>query len=149
MSSSHSESFIIGVALGVATAEFKTLLAALIFHQFFEGLSLAAIVMESNFKNRWIPIAMIAFYSITTPIGVGIGIGVHASFNENNSTTLLVTGILDAVSAGILIYDALVNIITPHIACPQFRDTTGLRRGLQLACLWAGAGIMAFIGRWA
>jgi hypothetical protein len=142
-------SVLIGIALGVATDEFKTLLAALIFHQFFEGLSLGTVILESGFNARWQPFAMVLFYSITTPIGVAIGVGLHETYNENARDTLIVNGVLDSISSGILIYDSLVNIITPHIACPLFRETNWLSRVMQIASLWLGAGIMAIIGRWA
>lgn len=145
-----SHSIIIGVALGVAEdSEFRTLLIALIFHQFFEGLSLATVVLESDFRSKLTPLLMVLFYGLTTPTGVAIGVGVHDTYDGNAVGTLVSTGVLDAVSAGILIYDALVNIITPHISCPLFRDTTHARRFLQMLCLWVGAGIMSLIGRWA
>eukprot|EP00047_Mylnosiga_fluctuans_P024608 m.164896 g.164896 ORF g.164896 m.164896 type:complete len:366 (-) comp9889_c0_seq2:259-1356(-) len=145
-----SHSVIIGVTLGVTPDnEFRPLLAALVFHQFFEGLALASVVIESEFKRVWVPIAMILFYSITTPVGVAIGVGVHDHYNENATGTLLSTGILEAIAAGILVYDALVNVITPHIACPLFRDTTTASRAVQLACLWLGAACMAVLAHWA
>ena len=142
-------SVIIGIALGVEIDKFKELLAALVFHQFFEGLALATVIIESNFTSKLTPVIMLAFYSLTTPIGIAIGIGIYQSFNANSQTTLLVTGTLDAISAGILIYDSLVNIITPHIACPLFRVTSHQRQACQLLALWTGATIMAVIGRWA
>ncbi len=140
---------IIGIALGVEIDKFKELLIALVFHQFFEGLALATVIIESNFKSKVTPMIMLAFYSLTTPIGVAIGLGIHQSYNENSRSNLLVTGILDSISAGILIYDALVNIITPHVACPLFRATNHLRQFAQLIALWLGAALMAVLGRWA
>lgn len=140
---------LIGVALGVATSGFSSLLAALVFHQFFEGLSLATVIIESSFARRYTPLIMVLFYSITTPVGVAIGVGVHATYNDNSVSTLVINGVLDSISAGILIYDALVNIITPHIACPLFREASLGRKAAQMVCLWIGAGIMAAIGRWA
>ena len=124
-------------------------LAALIFHQFFEGMALASVVVEGDFRSKLVPIFMVVFYSLTTPIGVAIGIGVHSNYNGNASATLISRGVLDALSAGILIYDALVNIITPHIGCPMFRESTPFQQVVQMASLWLGAAIMAIIGRWA
>ncbi len=145
-----TRSVIIGVALGTAADdEFRTLLIALVFHQFFEGMSLTTVVLESGFKSKWVPVLLVLFYGVTTPVGVAIGVGVHESYNGNAQSTLLVTGILLAVSAGILIYDSLVHIITPHLGCPLFRDTTAMRRAAQIICMWVGAGIMAVLGKWA
>lgn len=41
------------------------------------------------------------------------GIGVYQSFNSNDTTTLMVQGIFDSISTGILIYVALVELISP------------------------------------
>ena len=143
-------SVIIGVALGTSDdSEFRTLLAALVFHQFFEGLSLATVVLESNFKSKLVPIFAVVMYGLTTPIGVAIGVGVQTTYNSNAVGTLISTGVLDAISAGILIYDSLVNIITPHISCPLFRNAATWCQATQLFSLWTGAAIMAVIGRWA
>eukprot|EP00842_Homolaphlyctis_polyrhiza_P002673 jgi/Hompol1/3406/HPOL_006517-RA len=53
-----SHSIIIGLTLGIATDEFKTLLVALVFHQFFEGIALSAIVMEADFKKWTMAVGM-------------------------------------------------------------------------------------------
>ena len=71
---------------------------------------------------------MVLFYSVTTPIGVAIGVAIHSTYNENASSSLIINGVLDSVSAGILIYDVLVNILTPHVNCNLFRDTTSFRQ---------------------
>lgn len=47
---------------------------------------------------------------LITPIGVGIGIGVHSGYNPNSGAALLSIGILDSISAGILIYAGLVEM---------------------------------------
>ncbi len=125
------------------------MLAALIFHQFFEGMALATVVVESDFRSKLVPIFMVVFYSLTTPIGVAIGFGVHRTYDGNATGTILSQGILDALAAGILIYDSLVNIITPHIACPRFREGTLPQQMAQMASLWLGAAVMAVIGKWA
>ena len=46
-----SHSIIIGIALGVARDEFISLFIALVFHQFFEGIALSAVVMEAQMKK--------------------------------------------------------------------------------------------------
>ena len=54
---------------------------------------------------------MAFFFSITTPLGIAIGIGIASSYKENSPTALLVEGIFDSTSAGILIYMSLVDLI--------------------------------------
>ena len=143
-----SHSVIIGLTLGTATTEFHSLLAALVFHQFFEGISLATVVTESRFKLLTSAL-MVLFYSLTTPIGVALGIAIHKTYNEHSTTNLIITGVLDSVSAGILIFDSLVNIITPHMNSPTYRNASFSSCALQIACMWLGGSIMAMLGKWA
>lgn len=44
-----------------------------------------------------------AFFSLTTPMGIVIGILVTNTYKENSSTALIVEGVLNSASAGILI----------------------------------------------
>jgi hypothetical protein len=39
-----------------------------------------------------------------TPLGIAIGLGVRETYNGNGATANIVSGILDATSAGILLY---------------------------------------------
>eukprot|EP00053_Salpingoeca_punica_P024606 m.13855 g.13855 ORF g.13855 m.13855 type:complete len:311 (-) comp6985_c0_seq1:562-1494(-) len=142
-------SVIIGVTLGVARGNFVELLIALSFHQFFEGLALSSVVQESEISSRIMRVGLIVFYSVTTPIGVAIGVALNESYNENSQSTLLVTGSLDAISAGVLLYDALVNLIQPHFASGVFHQSSRSGKLAQIFALWLGAGVMAFIGRYA
>ncbi|KAJ3330324.1 hypothetical protein HDU76_005964 [Blyttiomyces sp. JEL0837] len=145
-----THSIIIGLALGVARgSEFKSLIVALVFHQFFEGLALSAVVLEAKFKTLGTAIVMVVFYTLTTPIGVAIGIALKTSYNASAQTTLLTEGILDALSAGILAYDALVNIIYMHFSQPSIHKMSSRAQGAQFFALWLGAFAMALIGRWA
>jgi zinc transporter 1/2/3 len=57
-------------------------------------------------------------------------------------------GILDALAAGILTYDGLVNIIQPHLKSKGFRRSSQLGRWVQFLSLWLGASAMAILGRW-
>ena len=92
---------------------------------------------------------MAVIYSLTTPIGVALGIAIHSAYDENSQAALITQGTLDAVSAGILIYDALVNLITVNITHSQFFASLSRTRqiGVFLA-LWTGAGMMALLGLW-
>jgi zinc transporter 1/2/3 len=144
-----SHSIIVGLTLGVARAEFRTLIIALVFHQFFEGIALSTVVLDAKFKKSFATFFMVMFYTLTTPIGVAIGIGINSSFSENSHDSLLTQGILDALSAGILLYDSLVNILGVHFKTTQFMESSSLVQGLQITTLWIGTGIMALVGRWA
>ncbi|CAG8668896.1 6266_t:CDS:2, partial [Racocetra fulgida] len=76
-----------------------------------------------------------------------IGFFVHESYNPNSETALIVQGIFDSISAGILLYAALVELIANDFIYDQdFQNKTP--RNNQIAafsCLIVGAGIMAAI----
>ena len=69
--------------------------------------------------------------------------------NSNGSTNLLIQGLLDGISAGILTYDVLISIIQPHFAKDSFKSSSIGRQFLELLSLWMGATIMSLIGIWA
>ncbi|TPX72870.1 hypothetical protein SpCBS45565_g00066 [Spizellomyces sp. 'palustris'] len=143
-----SHSVIIGVTLGAAREEFKGLFIALCFHQFFEGLALSIVVMDADLKKKLIAIGMVLFYSLTTPVGIIIGIALNHTYHENATQALISTGVLDALSAGILLYDGLVNIVVPHFQAQTLR-TASKETLFHFFFLWLGALAMAIIGRWA
>jgi hypothetical protein len=45
-----------------------------------------------------------------SPLGVAIGLGVRESFNANGAAMAGTSGVLDAFSAGILLYTGLVEV---------------------------------------
>lgn len=61
-------------------------------------------------KYNYIPIFGALLYGITTPLGIAIGLGIRSSYNPGSTTASIVSGILDAISAGILIYTGLVEV---------------------------------------
>ena len=146
-----THSVIIGVCLGVARGdEFKGLMVALAFHQFFEGIALSTTVLDSGFKTLVQPVGVVIFYTLTTPLGVAIGVGISKAYNSNSVASLLIQGIFDAVSAGILIYDGLVNMLNNNITHNKgFEALSAARKFFQFVSLWCGAATMAVIGKWA
>lgn len=104
-------SILIGLTLVVAGDSFyRTLLIVIVFHQFFEGLALGAriaLLPGAIFPSKFI---MAVAFTLITPIGMAIGIGVLNSFNGNNPTTVITIGVLDAVSAGILVWVGVVDM---------------------------------------
>lgn len=143
-------SILIGVTLGVSRgSEFNSLLIAIAFHQFFEGFALASTAMDAGFESWSAPVLMSAVYTFTTPIGVAVGISLMQFYRANSPEALIVQGVFDGVCAGILIYDALVNLITVNITHSRyFSGLSTLKKGLVLTSLWLGAGVMSLIGIW-
>ncbi|THG22805.1 hypothetical protein TEA_025650 [Camellia sinensis var. sinensis] len=82
---------------------------------------------------------MAIFFSLTTPVGIAIGIGISSSYNENSPTALAVEGILNAASAGILIYMALVDLLSVDFMNPRMQANRKLQLGANASLLF-GAG---------
>lgn len=143
-------SVIVGLDLGVTTGtEFKTLLIALCFHQFFEGVAVGSAAFGSMQSRKKVFMIIFAF-AITAPIGQVIGIGVRNSYSSESTTALWVQGVLDCVAGGILLYTGLVELLTYNMATNQkFLSRSFVQRLTLYTFLWMGAAMMALIGRWA
>ncbi|XP_047946900.1 zinc transporter 1-like [Salvia hispanica] len=141
-------SVIIGVSLGASesAATVKPLLAALSFHQFFEGIGLGGCISQAKFKSATTAIMMM-FFSVTTPIGIGAGIGIASVYEENSRSALIVEGILNSASAGILVYMALVDLLAADFMNPRMQSNVRLQLGSHISLL-LGAGCMSFLARW-
>lgn len=144
-----AHSVIIGISLGTSqsTCTIKPLVAALTFHQFFEGLALGGSIVQAEYKSR--AAAFMGFvFSISSPTGIAVGIGIASTYNGNSPTALIVEGLFDSMSSGILIYMSLVDLIAA-----DFRSDKMLRNPkLQFQCysaLFLGAGAMSLVANWA
>ncbi|OMO80039.1 Proteasome, subunit alpha/beta [Corchorus capsularis] len=129
-------SVIIGLSLGASEnpRTIKPLVAALTFHQFFEGMGLGGCIFQAKFKHRTVAI-MVLFFSLTTPIGVAVGIGISNAYNENSPTALIVQGLLNSASAGILIYMALVDLLADDFMSPKMQTSFRLQLGTTFTLL--------------
>ncbi|KAI2994061.1 hypothetical protein CBS147346_10725 [Aspergillus niger] len=143
-------SVIIGLNLGVTGDEFTTLYPVLVFHQAFEGLGIGARMSALRFgRHWWLPWVLCMAYGLTTPISIVIGIGVRTTYNSGSRTANIVQGVLDAVSAGILIYSGLVELLARDFLFDPDRAKRRSHLLGMIFCVLLGAGIMALIGKWA
>ncbi|KAL1358117.1 zinc transporter 5 isoform X2 [Arachis hypogaea] len=142
-------SVVIGITLGASmnSETIRPLVAALTFHQFFEGMGLGSCITQAKFKRLSI-IVMGLFFSLTTPMGIAIGIGISNVYDDNSPTALIVEGIFNAASAGILIYMALVDLLAADFMNPKMQKNSKLQIGVNISLL-LGAGFMSFIAKWA
>lgn len=62
-------------------------------------------------EYAYIPWLGACLCSLCTPIGMAIGLGVREGLNMSSGSASIASGILDAVSSGILLYTALVELI--------------------------------------
>ncbi|KAH7651312.1 Zinc/iron permease fungal/plant protein [Dioscorea alata] len=144
-----SHSVIIGLSLGVSQSPctIRPLIAALSFHQFFEGFALGGCISQAHFGKIHVML-MAFFFAITTPLGVGIGAGIASSYNANSPRALVLEGLLDSISAGILIYMALVDLIANDFLNRSMKYNVHLQV-TSYACLFLGACSMSALAFWA
>lgn len=143
-------SIVIGLNLGVVGDEFSTLYPVLVFHQSFEGLGIGARMSAIPFKKgSWMPWLLCTAYGLTTPISIAIGLGVRTTYNPGSFTANVVSGVLDAMSAGILIYTGLVELLARDFLFNPHRTKSNRQLAFMLGCVFLGAGLMALLGKWA
>ncbi|KAG0615571.1 hypothetical protein M758_5G052000 [Ceratodon purpureus] len=144
-----AHSIIIGITVGVSSSPctIRPLFAALTFHQFFEGFALGGCIAQAGFRNMT-ALVMGFFFAITTPLGIAIGMGISTTYNENSPKALIVQGVFDSISAGILVYMALVDLIAADFLSKRMRSSRQLQLFAFLA-LFLGSGCMSVLGIWA
>ncbi|GIJ99178.1 hypothetical protein Aspvir_001304 [Aspergillus viridinutans] len=145
-------SIFIGLTLAVSGEEFITLYIVLVFHQTFEGLGLGSRLATTPWprSKRFTPYILGVAYGLSTPIAIAIGLGVRNSYPPEGYTTLIVNGVFDSISAGILIYTALVELMAHEFMFSPSMRKAPIRTVLAafgLLCL--GALLMALLGKWA
>lgn len=146
-------SVIIGLTLATAAwDDFKILYVVIVFHQAFEGLGvgarLSAIQMPSKYA-RWLPWALCLGYGISTPIAIAAGLGVRDTYDAGSFTASVVSGVLDALSAGILLFTGLVELLARDFLFDPKRTTDDRQLLFMVVSVLLGAGIMALLGKWA
>ncbi|KAI9163145.1 Zinc-regulated transporter [Paramyrothecium foliicola] len=145
-------SIFIGMALSVSVGNsFIILLIAIIFHQMFEGLALGARISTINWtKQTKQPWVMAIAYGLTTPIGQAIGLGMHSLYSPDSEVGLIVVGVMNAVSAGLLTFASLVELLSEDfLSDDSWRYLRGKRRVCACLLVFFGAFLMSLVGAWA
>lgn len=97
--------------------------------------------------NSWHKVklyVMSSAFSLITPLGLAIGIAVHDSYSPNSKSALLAVGVLNGLSAGVLIYAALVElIVSDWFKSPEMRSSGVFKTILGIAMLLLGSFLMA------
>jgi zinc transporter 1/2/3 len=145
-------SIFIGMSLAVAVGnDFIVLLIAIVFHQTFEGLALGVRIADIKWPKRALqPWIMAVAYGCTTPGGMAIGIATHSLYSPNSEIGLLVVGIMNAVSAGFLVFASLVELMSEDFLSDQsWQILRGKKRVVACLLVFAGAFLMSLVGAWA
>ena len=145
-------SVFIGMALSVTVGPaFIVLLIAIVFHQTFEGLALGSRIAAIRWKEHaWKPWVMALAYGLTTPLGQAIGLGTHGLYAPDSQTGLLMVGIMNAISSGLLLFAGLVELLAEDfLSDDSWTTLRGRRRVLGFFWVAAGAVCMAIVGAFA
>jgi zinc transporter 1/2/3 len=142
-------SVVIGLGMGASQSvcTIRPLVAAMCFHQMFEGMGLGGCILQAEYGAR-MKSGLVFFFSTTTPFGIVLGLALTKVYRDNSPTALIVVGLLNAVSAGLLHYMALVELLAAEFMGPKLQASARL----QLVCFLAvllGAGGMSVMAKWA
>jgi ZIP zinc/iron transport family len=148
-------SIFIGMAVSVAQGtQFVVLLIAICFHQTFEGFALGSriaalipVLFDAGSPKPWL---MSLAYGITTPVGQALGIFLHSLYDPASKVGLLMVGITNAISSGLLLFAGLVQLIAEDFLSEKSYESLKGRRRIE-ACLAVTLGglLMSAVGAWA
>lgn len=144
-------SLLIGLTLAV-DENFKILFVVVVFHQLFEGLGLGSrlSLLKLSPRYNYVPVMAGTFYAITTPIGIAAGLGVRSTYNPGSTTASIVSGVMDSLSSGILLYTGLVELLAHEFLFnKEMTNAPNGKVAYAVTCMLFGTGIMALLGRWA
>ncbi|GKT42955.1 zinc-regulated transporter 2 [Colletotrichum spaethianum] len=145
-------SIFIGMAISVATGPtFIVFLIAISFHQTFEGLALgsriAAIQLPRSSLRPWL---MVLAFGGTTPLGQLIGLIVHNLYDPMSQTGLLMVGFMNSISAGLLLFAGLVQLLAEDFLSEKsYKILQGRKRLNAYMAVIGGASLMAIVGAFA
>jgi solute carrier family 39 (zinc transporter), member 1/2/3 len=88
-------------------------------------------------------------YTLTTPLGIAVGLGIRQTYDPDSQTALITAGVFDSVSAGLLIYAAMVELLAHDFIHGEMRTAPRGTVILAIASMIVGAALMALLGRWA
>lgn len=153
-------SLVIGFTLALASgADFESLVTAILFHQVFEGLSLGIRIaalppptdpLQPNILC-WLRPVLALLFALTTPAGILSGLyvfgGGHMDTGDaQGAGTKIAEGVLCAISAGMLIYAACVEMLAADIVLdPTLWRASKRRQVLALVSVALGATGMVLL----
>ena len=86
----------------------------------------------------------------STPLGQAIGIATHTLYSPNSEIGLLVVGIMNAVSAGFLVFASLVELMSEDFLSDEsWQILKGKKRVVACVLVFFGAFLMSLVGAWA
>lgn len=145
-------SVIIGVTMGMSQNKctIRPLVAALAFHQIFEGLGLGGCIAQAGFSIGTTGY-MCFMFAATTPMGIFLGMVVFSitGYDDSSPNALIMEGLLGSLSSGILIYMALVDLIALDFFHNKLMSSERLLKKVSFVALALGSTSMSILALWA
>ncbi|OAL55436.1 Fe transport protein 3 [Pyrenochaeta sp. DS3sAY3a] len=144
-------SVFVGMTISITAEGFVILLIAIVFHQMFEGLGLGSRIAAVPYpRNSWKPWALVVAFGTTAPIGQAIGLVTRGSYDPNSAFGLILVGVFNAISSGLLIYAALVDLLAEDFLSEEAQHTlTGRDKTTAFIYVLLGAAGMSIVGAFA
>lgn len=144
-------SIFVGMTISITNEGFITLLVAIIFHQAFEGLGLGSRIAAVPYpKHSWKPWALVVAFGTTAPIGQAIGLATRNAYDPESALGLILVGVMNAISSGLLIYAALVDLLAEDFLSEEAQHTMNKSDKIKaFIYLLLGAIAMSIVGAFA
>ncbi|XP_050369988.1 zinc transporter 6, chloroplastic [Argentina anserina] len=145
-------SVIIGVTMGMSQNQctIRPLVAALAFHQIFEGMGLGGCIAQAGFTFGTTAY-MCFMFAVTTPMGIVLGMILFSltGYDDSSPNALIMEGLLGSFSSGILIYMALVDLISLDFFHNKMMTSNSWLRKTSFIALVLGSISMSILALWA
>ncbi|KAM0331618.1 hypothetical protein ACHAQA_003297 [Verticillium albo-atrum] len=141
-------SIFVGITISLTIDGFIILVVAIIFHQMFEGLGLGSRIAEVPYPQGSIrPWVLVVAFGTTAPIGQAIGLVARGSYDPGSAFGLIIVGVFNAISSGLLLYAALVDLLAEDFLSEE-ADLILTKKAKIQAFLWVlfGAACMSVVG---
>ncbi|KAK4242816.1 hypothetical protein C8A03DRAFT_29053 [Achaetomium macrosporum] len=143
-------SVFVGMTVSITIEGFVVLLIAILFHQMFEGLGLGSRIAAVPYPRGSIrPWLLVVAFGTTAPIGQAIGLIARNSYDPNSAFGLIIVGVFNAISSGLLLYAALVDLLAEDFLSAEGMAMTKKDRATAFGCVILGAIGMSIVGAFA
>ncbi|KAF2655689.1 Zinc/iron permease [Lophiostoma macrostomum CBS 122681] len=144
-------SVFVGMTVSITSEGFVILLIAIVFHQAFEGLGLGSRIAAVPYPNgSWKPWALVVAFGTTAPIGQALGLFTRGSYDPESAFGLIIVGVFNAISSGLLLYAALVDLLAEDFLSEEANHTMTTRdKTFAFMYLLMGAAGMSIVGAFA
>ncbi|KAI6083618.1 Zinc/iron permease [Hypoxylon rubiginosum] len=144
-------SVFVGMTVSITIEGFVILLVAILFHQMFEGLGLGSRIAAVPYPKGSIrPWLLVFAFGTTAPIGQAIGLIARNSYDPNSAFGLIIVGVFNSISSGLLIYAALVDLLAEDFLSEESSKVLTMKdKKIAFMFVLLGALGMSIVGAFA